>query len=545
MTHGDAYQTSFVLRYYIDIFRAGNWSGWGTLPMFYGLPRSLFFTEGFFLPGVFAIILGIVSNNVFLLSNLISVITVFISLISSYIYFYYLFKKPVAALGGALVFVCNPYISARFPDHLLLVSLQYIPLILLSIELYIDRQSAKWLWIFAAACLLQLYGSSVYYTIYLTMLLPVYIVVRFWQKKFPVRKLVNFSVLGGLLLLVAGSSGFIYFYHNIGQELSYERTLDQIAYAYSARVSDWWFMWPGSLVYGEMKEIAVKWWPQVVRSGLSSEHNLFSGLSTAIVGLLGFLMIVRRKANNLGWLFVAIMIVSWWLSLGPDVVFSGQLKFPGLYRVFYALHPLAKYLRVSTRFAILVYLGLGFMVGLVVSKLESKKSRLVKAGLGVLLVFIMVEYTGKSLEFAVVDQETRRVYQDLEKSRQVKVIVDWPMNNRIPQFMAFARSQELDAHYLLWASGFHSKKLLNGYTGYIPEIYFRRAALVATQFPAWSGVRLLRQWGADALVLHAEETANGYDYAKIKTIIASYNLPVISESEKLTIFDLTGDYEAE
>lgn len=554
LAHGDAHQTSFVLNHYIQIFKSANWSGWGTLPMFYGLPNSLFFTEGFFLQSPVAIFLSFFTSNIFLISNFIAVITVFISLISAFIYFDYIIKNRLAALAASLVFVCNPYVSARFPDHLLLINLQYIPLILLTIELYIVKRSTRWLWLFAILSLFQLYGSSIYYTVYLTVFIPIYVIIRSWPylsfraPKYIVAR--NLIVFSPFIFLLLGSIPFITFYRTIGLELSLDRTLDQIAMGYSARVSDWFFMWQGSWLYGGWKNIAATWWQQVVRLGIPSEHNLFPGLFTAIAAALAFFIIVRQSRQQVGWLFLFIIIVAWWLSLGPDVVITDNLKFPGLYRLFYYLHPLAKYLRVSSRFAAFVYLGLGYLVGFTIVMLRSGViSTRQPAGRNlvnysrkllstVILLGIIFEFSVKPLEFLQVDYETKSAYHMLDQNQEIRVIVDWPMNNRIPQFMPFARSQELDSHYLLWASGFHSKSLLNGYTGHIPEAYFRRAALIATQFPAPSSLNLLKDWGVDAIVLHKNEYANSYDYTSVKKSLTQLNLPIIAESNTITIFDL-------
>jgi hypothetical protein len=84
LSHGDAFLVNFILNHYVEIFTTGNWSSLSTLPMFYGFPHSLFFTEFYPVHGVVAFILSFFTPNIFLISNVFILATVLFSTVSMY-----------------------------------------------------------------------------------------------------------------------------------------------------------------------------------------------------------------------------------------------------------------------------------------------------------------------------------------------------------------------------------------------------------------------------------------------------------------------------
>jgi hypothetical protein len=94
-----------------------------TLPMFYGFQNSLFFSDHHFIHAVIALPLFLMTKDIIITSNLLIISTLLMSLTAMYTLCYFFTKHVLPSVLGAIVFVLNPFILARFPDQLILLSL--------------------------------------------------------------------------------------------------------------------------------------------------------------------------------------------------------------------------------------------------------------------------------------------------------------------------------------------------------------------------------------------------------------------------------------
>lgn len=134
VTRGDAFLVNFILKHWLRVITSGDWGSLTTLPMLFGFKDSLFFTDHHFIQAIMALPLYLLTKNVIITSNLLIVFTMFFSSFSMYLFAFHLTKKVLPGILASIIFVFNPFIMARFPDQLILFSLQWIPLIFLSWE---------------------------------------------------------------------------------------------------------------------------------------------------------------------------------------------------------------------------------------------------------------------------------------------------------------------------------------------------------------------------------------------------------------------------
>lgn len=114
----DASLGIFIMKYSLDAIVNLNFKDFTTLPMFYGFKNSLFFT------------------NTMLSQVILSLPAYFIT------------KNIVASIIAALIFSYNPYVSANLPDAMDLVTLQWMPLIFLFFERFLNNKKSREIFLF-------------------------------------------------------------------------------------------------------------------------------------------------------------------------------------------------------------------------------------------------------------------------------------------------------------------------------------------------------------------------------------------------------------
>lgn len=492
-----------------------------------------------------ALPLYLLTKNVIITSNLLIVFTMFFSSFSMYLFAFHLTKKVLPGILASIIFVFNPFIMARFPDQLILFSLQWIPLIFLSWEKLIKSTTIRSVYgfIFFVALSAQLL-SSLYYFVFLTVVLPIYMLLRLRQKKASPFTFIHRGTQLGFVIFLLVTVFSAYFYDRVFSVLPIKRGMEQAA-IYSAWPSDYLFTSPSNLLYGSLKEKAAMRWPQVVRFGIYSEQNLFGGIIPFLLLLLSFALVRRTLHNKLYLVSILLLIVSLFLSFGPSITLFGQFSVPGPYRLFYALNPLFSFLRTPARFGGFVFFFLSLICALTLSEII----RLTKPKTAVLIsmliiAMLMIEYANKPLEFTHISDDTKEFYSGLNSQKNIRVILDYPIGNLIPYPHPNARAEDLDARYLLAATVLHDKTLYNGYTGFLPQVYYDRANSLSIDFPTEAQLTDLKSWGVDAIVLHREEFNLPAEFFRIRNELQKINVPLAISSTNLAFFDLTGWKEA-
>lgn len=509
LLHGDAYLVNFILKHWMWVVDSGQWQKLFTLPMFYGFSDSLFFTDHHLIQALMASPFFFATRNIILTSNILVICTLLLSFVSMYVFMWHMTKHAIASILASILFVLNPFVFARYPDQLILFSLQWIPLIFLSLE----RRRFGWMFVFLALQLL----TSLYYSVFLTVILPFYIVLRRVSIEFNRSTVLGFMVF----LIVTIFSGLAYY--RVFSKEPIRRSMEVVE-TYAARPEDWFTTSQFNILYGGLPK----------REGsIYSEHSLFPGVVAITLLLASFWVIRIGSLRNVWTTGMILMIVSVILSFGPTI--------PGIYQFLYAINPLFSFIRTSARFAVFFYFFAAWIAGLTVARFFWPKAKILGV---VLILFTLFEYWNKPLDFISIDAQTRQLYQLLEARQDIQVILEYPIGNLISYAYKEARAEDLDAHYLLYATLLHNKTLFNGYTGFLPAAYYSRANLLSVNFPTEAKLRQLQAWGVDAIVLHKDEFRDPSMYATVLEGLARRNVPKMRETESLALFDLTAWTEA-
>lgn len=480
-----------------------------TLPIFYGVQGSLAFSDSYFMQSILAFPIFLISRNIILSYNLLAILTLFVSFLSMYILSFYLTKNFFASTLASTIYVFNPNIMGRFPEHLMLYSLEWIPLIFLFLEKSFKNPTSKNIFFFFLFLTCQLL-SSLYYLVFLSVILPIYFLIRVLQQELKLKSFLNKGFLLGLCLFMAASFslGSIYFkfysIESIGRDLS-------SAINFSAKPDEFF---------------------TAVSLNKDAEHHLFVGWIVLSFLAIGLFVYFKKKPNDkMLNLFLLLMLLSFILSLGP----KGYL-----YSLIYQINPLFSFIRVPSRFAAFFFFFLSLSLALIWIKIFQNRGLKEKVIFTIFIIMIIVEYFNLPLKFADVSSQTRQFYQYIDSRPDIKVIVELPMGEGLEKIGNEVRKINFDSGYLLFAATLHSKRLLNGYSGYIPQDYARKLRLFNTGILNKQKLAQIKDWGVDAIILHKDIFRSIKDFERARQMLNSLGVKEIKTTDKLILFDLTG-----
>ena len=397
---------------------------------------------------------------------------------------YHLTRNAGAAWLAGLFFCCCPERFARLPHpH------QVNPIFLGPSLLFLLRYFETWKRQYAvalAACLILQFLTSIYLFVFTVMALGILAASEYgcWKDRIRQTSIAVGMVLGGAGLAIAP---FAYPYlHN---RLTYHFA-DQKDWIIdlSARPADYLCAFSTSLLYGWTSS-----WLQSPRAmaNLVPPEFLFMGVIPSLLFLYGVMRWMIGKstaAPNAVRLGLALAAGGLILSLGPWLhLGSRALPIPLPAWLLYQFVPGFSVVRAPARFSILVTLGVALvMAGVVSSWFQAMRKKHV-IGFIALASLLMLECVNRPLPLQAIPHESGipKVYHWMQ-SREERVIVCYPLRYHLDYML-----------YSLW----HWKKLLNGWTGYMPNEFFEDERRLNT-LPSTEAMETLKRRGAELIVIH-------------------------------------------
>jgi hypothetical protein len=367
-----------------------------------------------------------------------------------------------AALLAAVIFGLCPYRFAHI-GHLELQWVMWMPLAMLSLHALVTTPSAMRALTLGAVLGAQAF-CSIYYGVFLTIYIGVALIVIVVQDRTRIRvmRVVGFAVVP--LLLVAAVYGPPY--------AESRRTLGPRDVAeveqFRATLADYGRVPPQNRVHQAL--------------GLATgndEHSLFPGFVVLALVMVAFVPPINRHLV----LYAVLALLAFDASLGPHGF---------VYAAVERLFPLLTSFRASARFAILVVLSLSMLASLAAARL----GRLWRWGgaasiAAALLVVVESVTTPLALRPATtVPTEADRFLATLAADA---AIVELPLP-RPDALWLYETTFQLKSIN-------HWRRLVNGYSGFVPQEY-ERTLLEMAGFPDARSARRLRDLGVDIVVVN-------------------------------------------
>ncbi len=455
-----------------------------------------------------------VTGNPIQTANLMLIFNFFLAALGAYLLTNHLTHNRVAAFIAGIVFAFGAPRLAHM-GHLQLSTTGWIPLCLLFLHKYGEDGGWKNAALVGLFLVLQTLATW-YYGIMLSIAIILFLAVRLIMN--PRGYTLRWTLTLVFALVIAGAliMPFAIPYLKVqSKDPKFVRTIEEVD-LFSADVrdfavaSDTNFLW-GKLTAGLRKTTMARGGP--------TERSLFPGLLPLVLGVAGaVLLFLRGKGKERFYVrfYVTLAAVAAVLCLGSRLYFFGHsVDMPMPYDLLYYSFPGFKVIRVPARFIILVLLALAvlsaFAVRTILTKLAAKKNvGLSVLALVVIVGLLLVDLMSVALPMYTVPLKPKfpAVYTWLKYQPGEAPTVEIPLANYNPK--TFKDGLQYEETWVgreplrTYFSTLHWKKLLNGYSGFIPSSYYG-AVKTTADFPSEEAIAYLKKEGVKYIIVHGKE----------------------------------------
>jgi hypothetical protein len=536
--HEDSYYVTFLLNHYWQTAVRGDWQNILQEPMGHGINDAILTNEPYTVPAAIGFPIYLVARDPVVAYELLCMVILLLSLWAMYWCVYQLSKNYWVSVIATAIFVLHPFFTTREFDHLNLTSLFFIPLIFGLFERFLRHRKPIDALLFFL-CIAGQLVTSFYYSIYLLLILPIYLVWRWKTERVSLARVWNWGAGIGLAIC-AGIAGIqLYAYRVLWMPGFIVYTPKEVLVEFYPWVSDYFLWGPRSVTYGPLKQALYTLWPTIVNLTAEGEHYLFWGIIPFALAIGVFWVKKTDVERRYLRVWSVLLFLSLLLSFGPDLILSKTLAVPNyLYQgIAYVFEPL-RLARATGRIDAFTMFFAALIASVTLKHLLARFGGWRKAAIAiVILVGIFLEYRLVPLGFLNVPKSTREVYAALAKDSHVQVLVDLPIANDLPFASPASRERGRDGIYLYYAL-LHNKAILNVLGEIIPSDYFDRTRMLAANFPTPEKVALLRQWGIDAIVIHKEEFPDPAMFDNMRQRLASLGLVETLADSHIAVFPL-------
>lgn len=475
--------------------------------IFYPEGNTLAFSDTLYAQTIMTAPVIYITNNPVLAENIYIFSTFTLSALSMFFLSYFITKHMWASAVSGIFFAFS-YPRLAQIGHLPMISSQWIPLFILFLLQYIKDGSWKHLLLTFLLYVLNI-TSSIYFGVFL---LPV-IVIAFivepikWKRVF--KSFFVWVIPMAIILAVC-----LYPYIRLKAEYpTIKRSLEDTG-RLSAQLSDYTTILPTSLI---------------AHLGLyhlnTNEKPLYPTITVLLLALVG--MIAGWKTYKKYILLFGITgLTAFLLSFGPTL---GRITMP--YYYLYKIIPVFQFIRVPARFSIILVVALAVLAAIGLTTLLTKKNMLLV--MGIILALFLVEIW--QIQTPSVDMPVGNsippVYQWLAGKPDSTIIVElplrpeWrgiPMEEQLMRTYRETRDKDVYASetYRIYFSTIHHKRMINGYSGFFPQIYHDQAGIL-DNFPSAASIDLLTRQHIGYIIIHAWQYTDK-NFSEIERQISQY-----------------------
>ena len=475
--------------------------------IFYPEGNTLAFSDTLFTQTVLTAPIIALTRNPVLAENLYVLSTFTLSALAMFFLSYYVTKHAWASALSGLFFAFS-YPRLAQIGHLPMISSQWMPLFILYLLKYLKNGSWKNLLIAFLFYVLNI-TSSVYFGIFLLPIIVIAFVIEPAKWLRIVKSLIVWFIPMTIVLVIA-----LYPYIRLKAEYpTIKRSLEDTG-RLSAKIADYSTILPTSWIAGL----------GIYHTDVN-EKPLYPTLTVLALAIAGTII---------GWKMNKKIIVFYWacgisaflLSFGPSM---GHLTMP--YYYFYQVNPFMQVIRVPARFSIVVIFALSGLSAIGLSKLLSKKNILLVSGIILVLFFSETWQLGTPSVAIPVGKDIPSIYRWLATEPDSTIIVElplrplWrgiPMESQLTRTYRETRDEDVYASetYRIYFSTIHHKRMLNGYSGFFPQIYHDQAGLL-DNFPSPESIALLERQRVRYILIHAWQYTDK-NFSDIKRQLTRY-----------------------
>lgn len=491
--------------------------------IYYPNQNTLTYSEHFIAGSILAIPVWLLTDgNPAASFNFLMILGYTLNAFCTYILVKYLTKRRLAGLIAGIIFGYCSYRIANF-GHLQNMLVFYIPLLTYFLFRYFENKRYRFL-IGAGLSLLMMSLTSWYHMIFIWGMFVLFLAYFVFKKQFVKSDLIKFGVLIAINLAIILPFALPYFAFNKDNQSAY--TMNELK-TYSADIGGYLMPPPNTFIGG-----VVLPWLRVTKERWQENIN-FIGYIALTLSLVAVFTIRRTKdgfkviIDKTKLIFAGIGLFFVLLSFGPFLHLSDKVtRIPLVYWFIFNFLPPIRFIRVTGRFATIVFLFVGILSGFGFARILNKfKNRNVAVLFtAVISVFILAEYYPHHNFFSYADvSKTPAVYTQVKNDPSVKAILELPID--VGPFET--------TKYVYYA-GIHFKPIVNGYSGFEPKDYNFNKHLFEYRIND-IGLVKLQEIGVTHIIVnptYTQEITNpdielissedGYKLYKIKDTVSNY-----------------------
>jgi hypothetical protein len=559
---GDPLLNTWILSWHIHKITHLDFRGYFDANIFYPHKRTLAYSEHLFPQALAALPIWEISKNPVLAHNFVFLLAFLTSALGMYALARHLVKNDFAAVVAGTIYAFSPFMFAHL-SQLQVVTAGGIPLALLFLHKFFESNRRRDILLFTLFYVVQFLANG-YYGMYLSFFSGFLILI--WtisKKKYKEERFWGSLGLFFTIALVCVGP-FLYQYVQVRNEMGFAREPGLSAslgsFLATAAINRLYgritapFLRPEGELFPGLAAIALAifGFVTIIRARKTPGESQKIGkplppLIRLVLGLINFLMI------GVGILCLLIMASGGWeVSLGRGLTFhahgltnpllilsglilirlflkrafQGQLRnialaepgVPGLYAGIFLLAflfslgsqgpymLLYKYvpgfngLRVPSRFHIFVMLSLSIFAAYGIKQLFPNGAGLRKSIMKIMVVLvILVEYASMPLPLKTVPvkRQIPEVYRWLAAKKEKEVVVELPLASA-------EKGVGLTECFRVYYSAYHWKKLINGYSGYFPQIY-NELCRRWKDMPVAQNIADLQTLGVNLIIFHTAD----------------------------------------
>ncbi len=490
---------------------ADNWfKGFDALVntnIFYPLTNTIAYSDTLWGQSLFINPIIWITHNPVLAENIGVLLSFPLSAITMFLLSFYLTKNLVAsAISGIFYAFSYPRLSQI--GHLPTISSQWLPLYILYLLKFLEDGKRK---NFILLCIWYVLSitSSIYFGVFLLPITLLIVIGDFLKRiythtlyEYKDRVVALFPVIVPFIVIL----GIVLFPY-IRLKVEYpeiKRSVDDLTHL-RANLIDYMSVLPTSLNTYALPTN-------------TNEHVLFPTFTLLLLASLGLITSHKRTRYMMS-IVVFIALTSFILSFGNEQSFTigsfstGTLKMP--YYYLYKLFPLFQIVRVPARFSIFIILSLSVLAAWGIDRVM-KKNKTTWVAVIFLCTFIFeVWQTNTPFVTVPLKQTIPEVYQWIFKQPEPMILAEVPislfyhgaiMNDQL--YRSYDTLQRSDTYaletYRVYFSTFHKKRIINGYSGFLPDSY-NRLAQILEGFPSELSIKSLQDIGVTHAVIHIRQ----------------------------------------
>jgi hypothetical protein len=488
--------------------------------IFYPEGNTLAFSDTLYAQTILTAPIIVFTKNPILAENLYILATFPLAAVSMFFLSYYLTRQNWAsALAGLFFAFSYPRISQL--GHMPAISSQWLPLCFLYLIKYI-REGKR----IDLAMLLFWYivstASTIYFGVFLIPLLCIVFLTEIFGK--PINRI--FHIGKDFLILVLPFIAFliIILFPYIRLRVEYpdiKRNLED-----SAKLS--------AVPIDYISVLPTSWLGDIGLPVNTNEHPLYPTMTVLVLGIISIFLVDKKNRKGII-AFGFVTLIALFLSFGPfasipkDSIHSQRVNLP--YYYLYKVFPPLQSIRVPARFSIFVILGLSVLSSYSLSKILTHPRH---SGIGILLTLLFLTEIWQIHTPAVTVplwNEVPPAYHFINTQPDDSIIVELPVqleSNGLTMDDQLMRSYdalgEQDTYalesYRTYFSAFHRKRMLNGYSGFFPNVYHEHVTILSN-FPSQQSVDLLQKAGVRYILVHGSQYP-GDRFPEIEQEIRNY-----------------------